>query len=347
MQVAVAVLEATAKARLEQAGVAPDRAALVARSLVDADQRGVSSHGAARMPMYVDAIEGGSIDPGATPTIVQDSPAASLWHGNKALGQVSSTIIVDHAVTQAQSVGAHVAVCHSTNHFGAAAFWTRRAATADCACLAFTSSHPLIVPTRGKSSELGTNPIAFALNGNSNEFVLDMATSTAALGKVEVADRRDEAIPDGWAVDPDGKTVNDPKLVYPGVLEGNAGGLLPIGGASEVTGGHKGYGLAAMVEVLCSVLGGGHDLTPGRPLADRTAGLWPVSHSFIVIDTAHLAGRETTADALDRMVEALRESPPLEPDLPVLVHGDKENAAAATQQDLVEIDDSVWEYLTS
>ena len=134
--------------------------------------------------------------------------------------------------------------------------------------------------------------------------------------------------------------------MYPDVLTGTVGGLLPLGGEDETSGGHKGYGLAALVEVLCCVLGGGHDLTPGRPMSDRTAGLWRVSHCFIVIDTEHLAGRRPTARALDRMVDALRTSPAIDPDSPVLVHGDKERVRGEAQRELVEVHDSVWEELT-
>lgn len=346
MRVPHAELHTVLVDHLSRAGVPTDNAALVADSLIDADERGVSSHGTARLHMYLDAIAADVIKPESEPVIETSSPASSLWDGQQSLGQISSAALIDHAVTRSQEVGAHVAVCHNANHFGAAGYWARRASRHGCVAMAFTTSHPLIVPTRGSRPELGTNPIAFSIEGETDEFVLDIATSTVALGKVEVAQRNGASLPDGWAVDPSGTPVRDPSAVYPDVLMGEVGGLLPVGGADETLGGHKGYGLAAMVEILCGVLGGGEDLTPGRPLADRTAGLWRVSHCFIVIDPEHLAGRQRTGEALDKMVSALRKSPPIDDDVPVLVHGDKERASAAAQTETVEIHDSVWEQLT-
>ena len=342
MKVSVSELERVLVTRFEEVGAPAGYARLAARSLVDADQRGVSSHGAARLPMYMDAILAGTIDPAAVPTVEKSSPAASLWNGNKSLGQVTGDVLVDHAVAAAKEFGSHIAVCHNTNHFGAAAYWSRQAAAQGCLGMAFATSHPLVVPTGGTRAELGTNPISLALQGASDEFVLDIATSTVALGKVEVALREGKEIPDGWAVDAEGKAVHDPSYVYPDVLLGEVGGLLPLGGDNETLGGHKGYGLATLVEILCTVLGGGEDLTPGRPLAERSAGLWRVSHCYIVIDPEHLAGRTRTGEALDTMLEALRDTPPADPNQPVLVHGDKERRSAEAQDSVVEINDLVW-----
>jgi LDH2 family malate/lactate/ureidoglycolate dehydrogenase len=347
MRVAVDELEALVTERLLGAGVPEEHSDLVARSLVDADQRGVSSHGTARLPMYLEAIENGTIDGASLPSTSRASDGASLWDGNRSLGQVAATRLMRHAVDKARAIGAHVAVCHNTNHFGAAAYWARLAADEGCLGMAFTTAHPLVVPTGGTRAELGTNPISLAFNGSSEEYVLDMATSAVALGKVEVRLREGEPIPDGWAVDAEGRPVNDPAAVYPDVLHGRVGGLLPLGGASETSGGHKGYGLGAMVEILCAVLGGGGDLTPGRPLEERRAGLWRVSHCYIVIDPEHLAGRQQTGAALDSMVTALRESPPSDPASPVIVHGDKERKRTEAQQHELEINDLVWRELTA
>lgn len=345
MRVRIEQLRSIVMQRLETAGVPPSNADVVADSLIDADRRGVASHGTARLTMYLDAIAAGTIDPQASPTASQSSPAASLWNGNKSLGQITAERLIDHSVDRAQDVGAHVAVCHNTNHFGAAGYWARRAAESGSLGMAFTTSHPLVVPTRGTRAELGTNPISLAYEGVNEEYVFDIATSTVSLGKVEVRLREGELLPDGWAIDSQGRRVNDPAAVYPDVLLGRVGGLLPLGGATETSGGHKGYGLGALVEILCAVLAGGGDLTPGRPLEDRSAGLWRVSHCYIVIDPEHLAGRQQTEQALDQMVTALRGTPPASDSEPVLVHGDKERRRAEEQSTLVEINDLVWEEL--
>jgi LDH2 family malate/lactate/ureidoglycolate dehydrogenase len=194
---------------------------------------------------------------------------------------------------------------------------------------------------------LGSNPLACALFGRQDEFVLDMATSTVALGKVEIAARSGTAMPSSWAVDETGQPVGDPHAVYPAVFGGESGGLLPLGGASTTEGGHKGYGLAAMVELLCAVLSGGRDLTPGRPLDERLQRLQPVSHCFIVVDPGFLAGADATSEALDTMVSALRASPPADPERPVLVPGDPERAAEQRHADDIVLESKVWEDLAT
>jgi L-2-hydroxycarboxylate dehydrogenase (NAD+) len=330
---------------LRAAGVPDEHAALVMDNLVWADARGIASHGVARLHTYVNGVRSGAVDASARPVCARDAPGASLWDGRRGLGQVVSAAIVDHAVGQAGECGAHIALVHSSHHFGAAGHWAMRAARQGCLGMAFTTAHPIVVPTGGTRPELGTNPLACALLGRDDEFVLDMATSTVALGKVEIAARSGKTMPSSWAVDAAGQSAQDPHAVYPAVFSGESGGLLPLGGASTTEGGHKGYGLAAMVELLCAVLSGGHDLTPGRPLDERLQGLQPASHCFIVVDPAFLAGREATATALDRMLGALRASPPADPGQPVLVPGDPERVAEERHAESIVLEAKVWEDL--
>ena len=347
VQVGYADLRDRALKILHAAGVPDEHSTLVIANLVWADVRGIASHGVARLHTYVNGVRSGAVDAAARPACVRDAPGASLWDGRHGLGQVVSAVVVDHAVTRAQQCGAHVAVAHSSHHFGAAGHWAMRAARQGCLGMAFSTAHPIVVPTGGTRPELGSNPLACALLGNRDEFVLDMATSTVALGKVEIAARSGKAMPASWAVDSAGRPVEDPHAVYPAVFAGDSGGLLPLGGASTTEGGHKGYGLAAMVELLCAVLSGGHDLTPGRPLDERLQGLQPVSHSFIVVDPKFLAGAEATSEALDRMLSALRASPPADPDRPVLVPGDPERSAEQAHADRITLEATVWQDLAA
>jgi LDH2 family malate/lactate/ureidoglycolate dehydrogenase len=347
VQVATSDLRNRAIGILRAAGVPEEHAALVVDNLVWADTRGIASHGVARLHTYVNGVRSGAVDPTVRPVCERDAPGASLWDGRHGLGQVVSATLVDHAVMRAQQCGAHVAVAHSSHHFGAAGHWAVRAARHACLGMAFSTAHPIVVPTRGTRPELGSNPLACALFGTHDEFVLDMATSTVALGKVEIAARSGKAMPSSWAVDATGRPVEDPHAVYPAVFGGESGGLLPLGGASTTEGGHKGYGLAAMVELLCAVLSGGHDLTPGRPLDERLQGLQPVSHCFIVVDPHFLAGAEATSEALERMLSALRASPPVDPEQPVLVPGDPERVAEERHADRIVLEAKVWEELAT
>jgi L-2-hydroxycarboxylate dehydrogenase (NAD+) len=347
VQVAYNDLRDRALKILRAAGVPEEHAILVVDNLVWADARGIASHGVARLHTYVNGVRSGAVDPAARPACERDAPGASLWDGRHGLGQVVSALVVDHAVARGRQCGTHVAVAHSSHHFGAAGHWAMRAARQGCLGMAFSTAHPIVVPTGGTRPELGSNPLACALLGKQDEFVLDMATSTVALGKVEIAARSGAAMPSSWAVDASGQPVENPHAVYPAVFGGESGGLLPLGGASTTEGGHKGYGLAVMVELLCAVLSGGHDLTPGRPLDERLQGLQPVSHCFIVIDPDFLAGAERTSESLDRMLSALRASPPADPERPVLVPGDPEREAERAHTDRVTLEAKVWEDLAA
>ena len=347
VQVAYNDLRQRALKILRAAGVPEEHAVVVVDNLVWADARAIASHGVARLHTYVNGVRSGAVDAAARPACERDAPGASLWDGRHGLGQVVSAVVVEHAVTRARQCGTHVAVAHSSHHFGAAGHWAMRAAREGCLGMAFSTAHPIVVPTGGTRPELGSNPLACALLGKQDEFVLDMATSTVALGKVEIAARSGAAMPSSWAVDASGRPVDNPHAVYPAVFGGESGGLLPLGGASTTEGGHKGYGLAAMVELLCAVLSGGHDLTPGRPLDERLQGLQPVSHCFIVIDPSFLAGAERTSESLDRMLSALRASPAADPERPVLVPGDPERVAERAQADRITLEAKVWEDLAT
>lgn len=303
----------------------PEHADMVAANLIGADHRGIHSHGLARMPMYVDGLIGGTIDPIAVPIVERDSPAASCWNGRRAFGQVNMTQIVDRACRGAAEVGAHVAVVHTSNHFGYAGHWVRQAAARGMVAMTFTSGGPLVVPAGGVKRELGTNPLAFGLSSSCDELMIDMSTSTVAMGKLEIAERHGQPIPSGWAIDGDGAPIEDPSDLIDDLITSERGGLLPLGGVDIEQGAHKGYALGLMVEAMSTILSGGRDLRVDRAGADRYTG--HVSHSLIAIDPGHLAGEPITSDALDRMTNALRSSPPRDPLVPVKVPGDPERSA--------------------
>ena len=327
-----------------RAGAPDAHAALLADNLLGADRRGIRTHGLARVPMYLTAIAGGSIDPVATPLLERGSPGASLWNARRAFGQVAMTALVDHACDQAHEVGAHVAVCHSSNHFGYAGHWALRAAERGLLGMAFTTGNAIVLPTGGVRPELGTNPLAVAIDGERDGFLLDMSTAVVALGKVEVAHRDGTGIPDGWAVDRDGRPVREPGPFLALIHGRDAGGVLPLGGAGTTHGGHKGYGLGMVVEILCAVLSGGTNVTPGHDVDARVSGF--ASHCAIVLDPAHLAGREATDVALDGMLDALRRSPAADPAAPVRVPGDPEREALTAAGDDVLLEPSVWADVT-
>ncbi len=229
----------------------PEREArLVADVLVAADLRGVDSHGVARLKTYVELFEAGRLNAKARPRVVRETPSTATVDGDNGLGFVVADFAMKVALDKAAAHGSGwVSVCN-TNHFGIAGWYAMRALERDMIGVAMTNSTKLVAPLWGAERMLGTNPIAVAVPaGAEPPLVLDMATCAAAFGKVEIAKRVQAAIPTGWAIGRDGRDTNDPNAMIDG------GAMLPLGSDRE-HGGHKGYGLALVVDVLCAVLSG-------------------------------------------------------------------------------------------
>jgi LDH2 family malate/lactate/ureidoglycolate dehydrogenase len=161
------------------------------------------------------------------------------------------------AIEKAGSVGAGFVTVRNSNHFGIAGYYAMMALEQGCIGLAMTNGNRWVVPTFGRDPMLGTNPISVAApSGQEWPYVLDMATATAAVGKLEIAQRQGRPIPLGWATDRQGRPTTDPGPVLHDVRESLGGGLTPLGGAGEEMSGHKGYGLSVWVDIFCGLLAG-------------------------------------------------------------------------------------------
>src|SRR3954466_535192 len=212
---------------VEWIGTPPDIAADVAEILVAADRRGIASHGTARLPNYVALVDAGVMDPAARPAAEREKAALARFDARNGWGHHASRIAMDWAIERARTTGSAVAVVRNSNHYGIAGWYALRAAEAGMIGMSFTNSSPLVAPTRAVKPMIGTNPIALAAPaGRWGTFCLDMATSTIPRGRIEVAARRGEQLPVGWAIGPDGRPATTPD-------EALAGALLPLGGLEE------------------------------------------------------------------------------------------------------------------
>src|SRR5437588_7593564 len=231
-------------------GVPNSDADQAADVLACADLRGVDSHGVARMCSYCGMLSEGHINPKPKIKIVRSTASTATVDGDNGLGLVVGPQANRIAMDMAEKCGSGwVSVCN-TNHFGIAGYYVLKALERNLIGWAMTNSTKLVAPLWGAQRMLGTNPIAIGFPGKDEPaIVIDMATSAAAYGKIEIARRRGEPIPKGWAVDSEGRDTSDPNEMV------NGGALLPLGSDRE-RGGHKGYGLAVMVDVLCGVLSG-------------------------------------------------------------------------------------------
>ena len=234
----------------EHFGVLREDALVAANVLAAADLRGIDSHGVARLHTYFDMLELGRINPRPKPTIVRQTPSTATFDGDNGLGLVVGPKANELAMDKAASAGSGWVSVRNTNHYGIAGWYVMQALERDLIGWAMTNSTKLVAPLWGAERMLGTNPIAIAFPGlHEPPIVIDLATCSAAYGKIEIARRKGQAIPEGWAIDRDGRSTRDPQAMIDG------GAILPLGSDRE-RGGHKGYSLALMVDVLSAVLSG-------------------------------------------------------------------------------------------
>jgi L-2-hydroxycarboxylate dehydrogenase (NAD+) len=257
-------------------GTPADIAADVAEVLVASDRRGIASHGTARLPNYVALVEAGVMDPGARPERDGGRAALARFDARNGWGHHASRVALDWAVEATGDLGMAGAVVHNSNHYGIAGWYALRAAARGLIGISLSNTSPLVAPTRARKPLIGTNPIAIAAPaGRFGTFCLDMATSTIPRGRIEVAARRGEPLPVGWAIDPEGRPARTPEAAL-------AGALHPLGG-DEITAGYKGYGLALAIDMLTGVLGGAA-FGPNILGLFSTDGPSDLGQSFIVLD---------------------------------------------------------------
>jgi LDH2 family malate/lactate/ureidoglycolate dehydrogenase len=231
-------------------GVPQRDAALAAEVLARADLRGIDSHGVARLRSYFEMLGAGNINPTPRVKVVRATASTATVDGDNGLGLVVGPQANEIAMEMAQKAGSGWVSVRNTNHFGIAGYYVLKALERDMIGWAMTNTTKLVAPLWGAERMLGTNPIAIGFPGKQEPaIVLDMATCAAAYGKIEIAQRKGEAIPQGWAIGAKGEPTTSPEAMIEG------GALLPLGSQRE-TGGHKGYGLAMMVDMLSAVLSG-------------------------------------------------------------------------------------------
>jgi L-2-hydroxycarboxylate dehydrogenase (NAD+) len=220
------------------------------QALLAADLRGIDSHGIARLSGYIRLMEAGRIHPQAAPKIIHQTPSTATIDGDKGLGLTVAPFAMQTAIEKAKRAGTGWVSVKNSNHFGIAAFHAMQALEHDMIGIALTNASALVAPTFSTERLLGTNPICVAIPaGMQPPFVADMATTTAANGKLEILQRKGEATPTGWVQDKAGHASTDAHVLKKG------GALLPLGSDRE-RGSHKGYALGAVVDIFSAVLSG-------------------------------------------------------------------------------------------
>jgi LDH2 family malate/lactate/ureidoglycolate dehydrogenase len=246
----VSILHTFTKQVFLSMGCTIEHATLATNVLIQADLRGIDSHGVARLIGYVRLWEKERINSRPDIRIIHETPTTATVDGDAGLGLVVAPFAMEIAMKKAELYGSGWVSVKNSNHFGIAAYHAIQAVEKDMIGLAMTNASPLVAPTFSKERMLGTNPICYAFPaGKFPPIIIDMATSAAANGKLEIAQRKNEALPNGWVQDADGNpTINAHEL-----KEGGA--LLPLG-TDRNHGSHKGFGLSSAVDILSAVLSG-------------------------------------------------------------------------------------------
>jgi LDH2 family malate/lactate/ureidoglycolate dehydrogenase len=326
-------LTAFAYQLLTAAKVSHPKADIVAKSLVAANLRRVDSHGLQLLPFYIELILMGNIDIHTDGRVVSETGSCMIYDAQNGIGQWISSLCCEHAIRLAQANGLGLVIARESNHFGAAAFWAQRMSSAGMLGIVMCNASPLVAPWQGKDARFGTNPICMSVPGP-DTWLLDMATTTVALGKILNAQFHGRTtIPADWGMDKEGVPTTDTQTALSGLL-------MPLGG-------YKGSGLAMMVEILCAVLGGGAMCTElggirvqGQPM--RT------SQFFLAIDVARFMPLAEFEARMRTLVEIVKSSKTAKGFDEVLVAGEPEwRAEEERRRDGITLSDGVWQNLAA
>jgi len=307
---------------LRAEGFPDETASDIVEVLLEADLRDIPSHGVARFGRYIKEREHGNIRIDSEPEIIHNTPISALVDGRGGPGQCVSKYAMDLSIQKARQSMIGLVSVRNSNHYGISAFYSERALTEGMIGIAMTNSYPLVVPTFGKEAVLGTNPFSIAIPGEKRDFILDMATSVVTRGKLEVYDRLEKEIPLGWAVDETGRDTSSPRKVLTNFNERNSGGILPLGGSGEDFGGHKGYGMAILVDLLSA------GLSLGKWSAETYFGSEAgVCHFFGCIGLELFGEPSALIGHLERIVDGVAASEKAEGHEKIYYHGEKEASA--------------------
>lgn len=304
-------------------GCSEVHAASAAEVLVSADLRGIDSHGVARLSGYVRLWEAKRVNAKPVVRLVHETPSTGVIDGDEGLGLVVAPIAMKVAIEKARQVGTGwVSVCNS-NHFGIAAYHAMMALEEDMIGMVMTNASALVAPTHAKERMLGTNPICVAIPaGNQPPFVADMATTTAANGKLEILQRKGLDTPVGWVQDKDGKSVTDAHALKAG------GALLPLGSDRE-HGSHKGYALGAIVDIFSAVLSGANygpwvpPFPAYVPMPENQPGKG-IGHFLGAMRIDAFRKKEDFKKDMDQWIQRFRSATPIDSTQKVLIPGDPE-----------------------
>ena len=327
-------LRRVTSAILESGGSAREEADLVADHLVAANLAGHDSHGVGMIPTYVRHLRGGLVVPNTRAKLVKDEGAMLMFDGQRGYGRCVGGEAMDAAIARCRQTGVVALTLANAHHIGRVGAYGEIASGAGLVSLHFVNvadHRGLVAPFRGTDARFSTNPVCIALPGTDRTppMLLDMATSAIAMGKVRVARNEGKPVLGDVLMDPEGQPTTDPRVMYSDPH-----------GALRTFGGHKGYALAVVTELLAGALSGGPTIQPGNPRKGGTIN----NMLAILLDPARLAGVEWLHREIDGVADYVKASPPADAAAPVLLPGDPERAAREERTRAgITVDPTTWQ----
>ncbi|HZK10427.1 MAG TPA: Ldh family oxidoreductase [Clostridia bacterium] len=295
--------------------------------LLSADLYGIESHGIQRMVRYHKTIEKGMIKIDAEPEVVFETPISIVIDAHEAMGQVVSYQAMEMAIKKAKTSGVGIVSVRNSNHYGIAGYYAKMACDEGLMGFSFTNSEAIMVPTSGRMAMLGSNPVACAFPAQPYDFFFDASTTVVTRGKLEIYNKLGKPLPEGWALDKNGYPSSDAPDVLANIDAKNGGGIMPLGGNSEVLGSHKGYGFGMLSEIFSSILSMG-----ATSNYCMTGGKGRICHGFIAINPAFFGDATAIKEHFSTFLEELRQSPKADGQERIYTHGEKEIEAIAERR---------------
>lgn len=287
--------------------------------LLTSDLYGIESHGMQRLVRYHKGIEKGLIKVDAKPEIVFETPVSAVIEGNDGMGQLLGHKAMSIAIEKAKKTGMAIVSVRNSNHYGIAGYYAKMACKEGLIGMSMTNSEAIMVPTFARKAMLGSNPIAIAMPAEPYDFFFDASTTVVTRGKLEIYNKLDKPLPDMWALDKNGKGTSDASDVLKNIVAKAGGGIMPLGGETEQSGSHKGYGYGMFCEIFCSILSMG--LTSNHTHIGSKGG---TCHGFIAINPEVFGDAAAIKEHLSTFLKELREAPKAEGQERIYTHGEKE-----------------------
>ncbi len=312
----------------EKFGFTKEEADIIQDVLLSADLDGIASHGMQRMVRYHKCIQNGMIQLDAKPEIVFETPVTAVIDGHAGMGQLVGHKAMTLAIEKAKKSGVGIVSVRNSNHYGIAGYYARMAVKEGLMGFSCTNSEAIVVPTYGKKAMIGTNPLAFAMPAEPYNFSFDAATSVVTRGKLEIFNKEQKPLPTGWALDENGQDTSDAPRVLSNIVHKAGGGILPLGGSTELLGSHKGYGYGIVCEIMAAVLSQG--MTSNYCM---TNGKGNICHGFMAINPSYFGDPKEIEKHLSAYLQELRDSPKADGQERIYTQGEKEYAAIKDRMD--------------